>query len=245
MRKKILLLVFGMVVAQTLFGQERTLILGKVVMDSVGIQDVHIINLSSRRGTLSNDRGVFEMEVAVSDTLQFSDIQFETKSISITQKDLDKGILLVELKYKIEMLEEIFVKNKDDFLKVKDTPDVLVNSVSLQLPNAGKPKLTYVDRKVNYYQKGGSVDKIYGWLSGQTKQLKKLKKDLKDDEILEQIRIYLTDRYFVTLLEIEEVGINQFLNYCKKEHIVRQYKNDQFSLLLETLEKCKMNFPEN
>lgn len=245
MRKKILLLVFGMVVAQTLFGQERTLILGKVVMDSVGIQDVHIINLSSRRGTLSNDRGVFEMEVAVSDTLQFSDIQFETKSISITQKDLDKGILLVELKYKIEMLEEIFVKNKDDFLKVKDTPDVPVNSVSLQLPNAGKPKLTYVDRKVNYYQKGGSVDKIYGWLSGQTKQLKKLKKDMKDDEILEQIRIYLTDRYFVTLLEIEEEGINQFLNYCKKEHIVRQYKNDQFSLLLENLEKCKMNFPEN
>ena len=69
----------------------RKAISGKVQFNSVGIENVHVINKTSNRGTISNKNGAFKITVKENDTLQFSDIQFKTKTIIITKQDLQTG----------------------------------------------------------------------------------------------------------------------------------------------------------
>jgi hypothetical protein len=62
-----------------LSAQEPVLIDGFVQSDSIQLQDIHILNLSTRQGTISNLNGKFRITVSVNDTLIFSGIQFRDR----------------------------------------------------------------------------------------------------------------------------------------------------------------------
>lgn len=234
----LLLLAHGELLAQ----ETRVPVRGKILSDSASVEDVHIINLSSRKGSLSNSEGVFFMNVKENDTLQFSNIQFKTKTLIISKEIVQSGALTVKLDLNMEVLREIFIRDPNDFMKVKDTPVVKVDSRALDLPNAGKVPLTQEERKVNYYDRGGSIDKLYGLISGDKKRKKQVQKIFSEEEILGLIRLYLTDQYFLKILEIDEPWIDRFLQTCKSEGIVDEFKTSQYQNLLDSLDKCRADF---
>ena len=78
-----LVMLFGFL---RLSAQEPVLIDGFVQSDSMQLQDIHILNLSTRQGTISNLNGKFRITVSVNDTLIFSGIQFHTLGLIVDEK---------------------------------------------------------------------------------------------------------------------------------------------------------------
>ena len=221
--------------------EERVVLRGELINEEQSTEDIHVINLSSRRGTLSDAFGQFEIEAKANDTLLISSLIFDKNEIIVTEENIEDRKISIELNIKVEILQEIFVKNKD-FLIVKDTPTVEVNAKTLALPNHDTRVLTPIERKVNYYKKGGSIDKLYGILSGDTKALKQMQSNVSDDEVLQLIQVYFSDKYFSTLLGIEENRIAEFLNICQQQNIAQLYRIEAFRELISTLDDCSKNF---
>ncbi len=221
--------------------EERVVLRGELINEEQSTEDIHVINLSSRRGTLSDAFGQFEIEAKANDTLLISSLIFDKNEIIVTEENIEDRKISIELNIKVEILQEIFVKNKD-FLIVKDTPTVEVNAKTLALPNHDARVLTPIERKVNYYKKGGSIDKLYGILSGDTKALKQMQSNVSDDEVLQLIQVYFSDKYFSTLLGIEENRIAEFLNICQQQNIAQLYRIEAFRELISTLDDCSKNF---
>ncbi|MDP3358049.1 MAG: hypothetical protein Q8S41_01750, partial [Lutibacter sp.] len=84
--------------AMNCFSQEKyALISGKIISSNNAVGNVHIVNLNSKLGTVSNDGGEFEMLVSLNDILLFSSIEYERKEIIITDNFIKYKKLVVEL----------------------------------------------------------------------------------------------------------------------------------------------------
>ena len=57
------------------YGQEKSLLKGKILTQDGEISSINIINLTSEFGTTNRADGRFEIEVSVNDTLLFSSVQ--------------------------------------------------------------------------------------------------------------------------------------------------------------------------
>ncbi|QTD38333.1 carboxypeptidase-like regulatory domain-containing protein [Polaribacter batillariae] len=63
--------------------KNKTLFFGKIIDSSTVVKNAHIINLNTKRGTFSNDRGLFEILASENDSLQISSIGFKTQKIKV------------------------------------------------------------------------------------------------------------------------------------------------------------------
>ena len=63
-----------MLASVTAWSQEDALIHGKVLNDAndKALENVHVVNLNSVKGTITDEKGDFEIRAAVNDTLYFS-----------------------------------------------------------------------------------------------------------------------------------------------------------------------------
>jgi len=240
--------------------------MGEIKNDSVPIEDVHIVNLSARIGTISNQYGLFQISVKANDTLILTDIQYQIKKIIISENDIKQRIIEIKLQTNINELDEVIVeKPKNIFFVEIDENLSKVDENTLELPNAGKTPLTQTERKLNYYQKGGNLDKIYGLISGDTKKFKKLLKNEKEDEILNSIdtkkfkkllknekedeilnsiRTYVSDDFLIENLLIPEDDILKYLDYCKTKGIVEYFKRDNKMKVVDILVESRKEYLE-
>ena len=113
---------------------------------------------------------------------------------------------------------------------------------SLGLPNADKTPLKPTERKLNYIKKGGNLDKIYAWISGNKKSLKILQKHLdEDDKIIEtnlniqMIRNHFTDAFFINTLKIPKENIDGLINFCLPKGIVFVFERERYLEVIDLL----------
>ena len=251
MKNRILLFLTLLSFSITFSQNDRKMLYGKILADSLSTENVHIINKNSNKGTTSNAYGEFQIPVMVSDTLLFSAIQFEYKEVIISIKDIKEQKLLISLKPRINELDEVELKQHDlsGYLQSDIENASLKNHVdafTLDLPNAGKAPVTEVDfinRNINFYSKGGSITKLYGWISGEKKMLKKLRTLETEKMALNNIRKLITDSYFIETLNIKKEDISMFVEYCKPKGIIKMYKENKkmevIDILIEESKKFK------
>jgi len=234
--------------------QERILISGLMINDSLTIDNVHIINKSTNKGTVSNDKGEFNIWVRENDTLQFSNIQYKIRRLQISEQHLKNKKLKINLVQKNNELKEIVLKHSENMAKV------------LGLPNAYKKPLNQVERKLNYYsqastpvviiatllgQKGG-IDDIYNIISGNRKKHRLLKKRQYQDKIdsikqinIQMIRDHFNDIFFIDDIQIPKEEINSFLNYCLPRDIIILYKKKKYLEIIDIFLAEIGNFKKN
>ncbi len=92
---------------------DRYQIKGIITSDSVSVENIHIINKTSKKGTVSNQFGEFKIPVKANDTLVFSGIQFYTKELKITKKQIESKLISIDLFQKINTLDEVEIKAHD------------------------------------------------------------------------------------------------------------------------------------
>jgi len=68
-------------------GVETSVVSGTIINDNtkLPISNVNVININKVIGSVSDDKGFFEMKVSVSDTLIFSYIGFQTLKVRVTK----------------------------------------------------------------------------------------------------------------------------------------------------------------
>lgn len=234
------------------FGQEnRVLISGKISNDSIPIENVHIINKNSGRGTITNRLGQFKLSVTDKDTLLISDIQFQNKIIVINQDHLLTKYLKINLLELSNELDEVIVRQYDDM------------SEELGLPNAGKKPLNKLERNLNHYSqkstpivilqallfKPGGIDDIYNIVSGNRKRDRKLKSLIEQDEriaenkrYIQRIRDHFQDDFFIHSVKIEKEHIDPYLFFCLPQGIVHLYDKGRLIEVIDILLKSKESY---
>jgi len=213
---------------------DRIIFHGIIFNDSLAIDNVNIVNKNTNKGTVSNRAGKFQISVKENDILQFSNIQYQTKKIKVNKTHIQKKVIEIYLIQKTNELQEVVVHNM---------------AKSLGLPNADKEPLQPTERKINYYNKGGMIDKLYGFVSGDSKKLKILQKHLEEDERelnneldVKMIRAYFKDEFFINTLQVSKGQIDGLIAYCLSKGIVNAFENDRDLEVMDILIQNKEDY---
>lgn len=104
---------FGVVLfflfVQMLFGQnvERKILKGRIVSDSIEVENLTIFNITSNVGAVTNVDGKFSIKARATDTLFIQGISFDSKKYVLTDKDFWLEELEIRLQVHITELDEI------------------------------------------------------------------------------------------------------------------------------------------
>lgn len=220
------------------FSQEKSISFsGRIIINKIPQNDVHILNKNNNKGTISNDKGWFEIPVTLGDSIYFSHINLQEKLIIITQKHLKNKNSIVTLKEQTYALEEFVLEKPKSIFYVDPqmVPPITVNAKTLKLPYANTKAKK--DKSIVKLRSGGIVnlDNLINSLNGNNRREKLLKKLADEDDELKKIRKLFTDDFFITDLKIKKEYINLFLNDCIDKNIIRIFKSDNMINLTQLL----------
>lgn len=224
-------------------------LLGEITSNSLAIENVHIINKSSKTGTISDQNGEFAIKVQLNDTLLFSDIQYYLLEIKITKQIINDKKIEISLLQRINTLSEIVLKTHDlignlsiDSKQYKDTLQK-ANPLALYYNKNHKALSNIVAKKLDPEYLPDVTDPmapIGGDLIGLTmflfkpliKEVSKIGKTKRDQkkkertyqkqaiESPDKIRAELRDSFFIHTLHISVEKIDEFIDYCKPKEII-------------------------
>lgn len=107
-------LYFFLLISLKLVAQDSELLLhGIVKSDSLPVENIHIINNRTKKGSISNSKGGFEIYAKLNDILTISGIQFYLLTIQITEDIITNKKIDIELLQKINTLSEVELKTHD------------------------------------------------------------------------------------------------------------------------------------
>lgn len=110
MRNSILLF-FILMIAQIGFSQgiERKILRGKIVADSLEVENLTVYNITSNVGAITDVDGKFSINARATDTLFIQGLSYESKRYVLTDKDFWLPVLEIKLHVKITELNEIII----------------------------------------------------------------------------------------------------------------------------------------
>ncbi len=222
-------------------------ITGRIINDSLSVENIHIINKNSNKATISNQYGAFKIPVKVDDTLVFSGIQFYTKEIHVTKKIVRNKTITIKLFQKINELDEVEIKTHNlsgslvtDANQVKDTVSKIAplaldfsmidfsKSVTNDIDKIDRRKPPDISGLVNpHLQKG---------IGGASFTIDSPKKK-RVPTIPEKIRTEFGNAFFIKTLKIPLEQIDFFIDYCKSKGIIDLYIKDRKVEVIDILIK--------
>ncbi|MFL0108731.1 carboxypeptidase-like regulatory domain-containing protein [Tenacibaculum maritimum] len=246
MKKNVLLVTLLFILSVTFAQEGKHLIKGKILLQNIPVSDVHITNKNTKAGTISNNYGIFEIYASKGDSISFSHVNLRNKTLVIDTKKLDIPSLIVPLTEKSIILNEVVVgENKSIFYIDKSIANhsTDINATTLKLPYTKKTKKNKeapikINTGISF-----SLDHILSQVSGLSKRREAANKMAKEDELLNAIRKYFTDDFFITDLSIKKAYINRFLNYCIDKNIIYYYRKENQLKLVEVLLSESKKFP--
>lgn len=155
---------FAAVLASFLgFGQDNAILLkGKVSSSKNDISNVLVVNLNSKKSTITDSLGLFSIEVKLKDSLRIRAVQYLPKDIVISKSHMNSSMITIQLIDNIIDLNEVTVTpynltgdiDRDiDRLHLEPT----VTSYSLGLQNADVTKMTQSERLLQEADRGKYV----------------------------------------------------------------------------------------
>ena len=91
-----------------LVAQEKSL-QGKIT-NNLDIDGVHVLNVTSRFNTITDENGHFTIKVKPWDTLIFSSIKYMPEKVVVSEAIFEKGVITVQLTELVNELDEVFLE---------------------------------------------------------------------------------------------------------------------------------------
>jgi hypothetical protein len=231
----------------TVFSQETTAtqkVFGTIVNDNnqLPLSNVNIININKVRGTVSDSKGNFEIEVGVTDTLHLSLIGFKSLKIRVTNDWVKNKTTKIQMTESAIALEEVVVRPYDltGYLEID----------SKLIPTKENYRYSISGLEQGYeageYSPGafskvmGSIfnpaDMLYNFFGKKPKELKRLK-SLKKDETVRNLLASKFDRETISvLLGIDKKEIPEILERCNySESFIRTANDLQ---IMDAISEC-------
>jgi len=189
--------IFLLLIAFSGFGQKITILKGRVIVNSLELEAIHIVNLTKQIGVITNESGYFEIKATPGDKIAFSSVQFQLKEYMVTSQDLESGDLRIFLEPLVNELSEVRISQ---YLLVARPDD------------AQSPVENLVLRDGNN-QAGVSIDLglLINLISG---VFKKKPEGLPSKALLTD---YYKEDFFVKELKIPETALYDFIDFLNEE----------------------------
>lgn len=226
-------------------------ILGQVLSEE-NIENVHVLNLSSRHFTVTNNQGRFRIHAKLNDTLTFSSVQHKRLFVIIDSKILESETLEVPLETQVNVLNEVVVGKimtgnlESDMNNFSEKP--AINFYDVGIPGyKGKPK-TQEERRLNEATTGGGfipLNPILNAITGRTKRLKEYVRLDRVDGLLQGIISRLGED-FLTVYPLSENREMDFFYFCSEDPEFEKRCKDKsdveiFEYLTEKYESYQRN----
>lgn len=233
-----LFLVLGAgVSAQTLPSKQLE---GRVYSDSGDVAATHVLNITSKKASITDQDGFFTITVRLNDTLVFSAVQYKRKTMRVTQSVLESKLLYVPMEELINELDEVIVMpyNLTGDMATdlgRTLIDPVVTSSTLGLPNAYIKLPTQAERKLFEATSGGGfipLNPILNGISGRTKMLKQRVARNEKYERTQRVRAFYADSLFTTEFKIPQGNIDDFMYFCEVDPAFQTLvdSHDQFKI---------------
>lgn len=233
--------------------QKYKLLSGKIAHPELVVAGIHVINADRGLAEITDIDGNFEISVAIGEKLIFSGVQYEKKSLEISQEIFDLSQIIVYLEAFVNELDEVVVK-----------PHNLSGSLSSDLGNV-KPQINFDDVGIPGYKgvrkekivsgksiilstlllpiSGGiNIDAVYKHLSGYYKNLKKRRKlDAQFESIYRIIKFYGI-YFFEQNYGLEKEEIYDFVLGCSENsRLIDYFKKDMHEQVVAAFEVYQSN----
>ena len=196
-----------LLLVQVAFGQTTKTkeIRGKITADSVAVDRINIVNITTEKATVSDAKGFFTIPVKEGDVLVFTAVNLEGLRRKITKEDLIEEVLTVIMLPKSIILNEVVVNESS------------ITAESLRIIPYGQKKYTPSERKLYTATSGGGIDGLLNTISGRKAMLKKEIIVEKKEQLLARIDVLFEDKYYTETLRIPLDYIKGFQYYCVED----------------------------
>lgn len=111
MKKYLIIICLTLFATQLSQGQsnDTDLIRGVVLYQNAPVPNQNVINIDNEQATTTNEKGAFQIKVSVGDKLAFTSLNFELKTVEITQDIFENKRMVVEVNEKVTELDEVVI----------------------------------------------------------------------------------------------------------------------------------------
>jgi len=199
---------------------------------SLPIPNVNIINLNKVIGTVSDEKGNFEIAVSVNDTLHLSFIGFQSIKIRVTNDWIKNKTTKIQMTEKAIALEEIIIQpyNLTGYLEI-DSKLIPIHEnyrYSISGLQQGYEAGEYSPNAFGRVM--GSIfnpaDMLYNFFGKKSKELKRLKQIKKDDTVRSLLESKYDRETLAALLGINKNEIAEIMQRCNYSDAFVKSAND-------------------
>ncbi|PKV49798.1 hypothetical protein ATE84_1836 [Aquimarina sp. MAR_2010_214] len=245
---RLILFLFLIISLQT-FGQSETL-QGKIMADSLQGYAINIVNFTKEIGTTNDEQGFFEIPASPGDSIVFSSVQYQIRSIIVKQDQIEDKKITIVLYPIVQQLEQVKISNIElsgnldkDLGAVELQP--FVDNRTLGLPFSDKPQPTKAERRI-YTARSGIIDRPINYLSGKLKKLKRIKALEDLDVIVQKGETTFNTTFFIDELKLPEDLITDFMYYCAKDDYFKNLlTNSKRLTLVEFFQNKVISYKEH
>jgi hypothetical protein len=214
--------------------EETTRVSGTIVNDNTNlpISSVNIINLNKVIGAVSNDKGYFEINASVNDTLHFSILGFQSIKVRVTNDWIKNKTTKIQLTEKAIALEEVIIQPyyltgyldvDSKLIPVRENYRYSISGLP-QGYEAGENSPNAFGRVLGSIF--NPVDMLHNFFGKKTNELKRLKQMKKDDTVRNLLESKFDRETLAVLLGIDKKEIAEILERCSYSESFIKTAND-------------------
>ncbi|TRX39795.1 carboxypeptidase-like regulatory domain-containing protein [Flavobacterium restrictum] len=207
---------------------------GTIVNDNTGfpLSNANVININKVKGTSTDEKGNFEIEVSQSDTLHISLIGFQSLKVRVTNDWIKNKVTKIQLTEKAIALEEViispfyltgYIEVDSKLIPIKENFRYSISGLK-QGYEAGEFSPNAFGKVM------GSIfnpaDMLYNFFGKKPKELKRLKELKKDETVRKTLESKYDREMIATLLGIDKKEIPEILQRCNYSESFIQLAND-------------------
>ncbi|SHF49041.1 CarboxypepD_reg-like domain-containing protein [Salegentibacter echinorum] len=253
---KHLLLLFCLFAGISASSQEKQQLSGKIEAENIEAP-IHIINVTQKKGGVSDKNGNFKIEVSKGDELLISSVQFQRKELKITDKVLKAGILNIKLLPAITELDQVNLHELTGNLKADIANIDVVDMPIIKVPPPigpsrprGTPNAAFNENQPSA-PAGGNILGLVGAIIGNSNfgsLTKAPNKKPTQWEKVNKLRSRFDDYFFTNHLNIESSHIMNFLSYVfengLRDSLLKEENALKLIAFLEMKSKAYLKFIE-
>lgn len=206
----------------------------------------HILNLNLVVGTITNDKGFFEINARSSDTVMVSYLGHSSIKIKVTNDLLKGNELLISLFEKSEEIKEVVIRSskligvleidvkqvpKDKFTRIK------INGIR-QTYEITKPRTSDLSSPIAALFQ--PVDLLYKLFGKKPEQLRRLQKIKKEDNLRKIMAGKFDREVMMEYLEMDRNDLMKLISDCNYSDYFRKKASDL--QLIEAILDCYENY---
>ncbi|WP_299667337.1 carboxypeptidase-like regulatory domain-containing protein [uncultured Polaribacter sp.] len=206
----------------------------------------HILNLNTVKGTITNDKGFFELPTRVNDTILVSYLGYESIKLKVTNDLLKGNELEIALYEKPEEVREIVIKSTKLIgvleVDVKQVPKDRFTRIHInglpQTYEVGKPRSKNFSSPIAALFQ--PVDFLYNLFGKKPKQLQKLQTLKKEDNLRKMLAGKFDREVMMEYLEMDRQELSELLTDCNySAYFIKKASDLQ---MIEAVLDCYENY---